>query len=57
MEITPDQAIYWQWGVVKLNATLVGNWVVMVLLAVGCRIPAQLQRPTERAPPWSIVNW
>ena len=35
MEITPDQAIYWQWGVVKLNATLVGTWVVMILLVAG----------------------
>lgn len=35
MEITPDQAIYWQWGFVKVNATLVGTWIVMVLLVAG----------------------
>ncbi len=32
MEITPDNIIYWQWNVIKLNATIIYTWVVMVLL-------------------------
>ncbi len=35
MEITPDEIIYWEWGVVTLNATLVFSWVVMGILAIG----------------------
>jgi len=35
MDISPDQIIYWEWGVVTLNATLVFSWVAMVLLAGG----------------------
>lgn len=35
MEISPDQIIYWEWGVVKINATLVFSWVAMGVLAVG----------------------
>lgn len=35
MDITPDQIVYWQWGVVTLNATIVWTWVIMALLALG----------------------
>lgn len=35
MQLTPDQTIYWQWGPVVINATLVNTWIVMVLLAAG----------------------
>lgn len=33
MSITPDDIIYWQHGLVKLNATIVFTWIVMALLA------------------------
>jgi F-type H+-transporting ATPase subunit a len=32
--VTPDQIVYWQWGPVVVNATLVNTWIVMVLLTV-----------------------
>lgn len=32
MEINIDQIIYWEWGFMKLNATLVYSWAVMVVL-------------------------
>lgn len=35
MEITPDHLIYWQWGRITVNATLVWTWVVMALLVGG----------------------
>lgn len=35
MDISPDQIVYWQWGVFKLNATLVHTWLVMALLVGG----------------------
>lgn len=31
-DITPDQVVYWQYGGIRLNATLVFTWVVMLLL-------------------------
>lgn len=33
MEINIDQIIYWEWEFIKLNATLIYSWAVMVLLA------------------------
>lgn len=35
MTITPDATIFWEWGVVRLNATIVYTWIVMALLVVG----------------------
>ncbi len=35
MEISPDQIVYWEWGVVTINATLVFSWVTMGMLAGG----------------------
>ncbi|MRR57566.1 MAG: F0F1 ATP synthase subunit A [Deltaproteobacteria bacterium] len=35
MELSPDSTIFWQWGPVKLTATIVYTWVVMALLSIG----------------------
>jgi F-type H+-transporting ATPase subunit a len=35
MQLTPDQMIFWQHGVFKLNGTIVFTWGLMVLLALG----------------------
>lgn len=35
MEINFDHIVYQEWGFVKLNATLVFTWVVMVILVIG----------------------
>jgi F-type H+-transporting ATPase subunit a len=35
LTITPDTIVYWSWGPVKLNATIVFSWLVMALLVVG----------------------
>jgi F-type H+-transporting ATPase subunit a len=32
MHLSPDQAIYWQYGFVKLNATIVTTWALMAVL-------------------------
>jgi F-type H+-transporting ATPase subunit a len=33
--LTPDEIVYAQWGFVKLNATLVFSWVVMLVLVAA----------------------
>jgi F-type H+-transporting ATPase subunit a len=35
MEITPDLVVYWQWGPIRLNATIVFTWLIMVILCLG----------------------
>jgi len=35
MHLSPDDLLYWQWGFVKISATLIWTWVLMGLLVVG----------------------
>ena len=35
MQISPDSVIFWRYGVVVLNGTIVFTWVVMLLLTAG----------------------
>ncbi|MGA3236111.1 MAG: F0F1 ATP synthase subunit A [Bryobacteraceae bacterium] len=38
MRLSPDQWIFWQHGFLKLNATIVFTWGLMLLLAAGSRL-------------------
>jgi len=38
MRISPDELIFWQYGFIKLNATIVYTWGLMLLMAVGSKI-------------------
>ena len=35
MRLSPDQWIFWQYGFIKLNATILTSWVIMALLSIG----------------------
>jgi F-type H+-transporting ATPase subunit a len=35
MRLSPDEIIYWQHGLFKLNATIVFTWALMLVLAAG----------------------
>lgn len=35
MNLSPDQIIYWQMGFLKLNATIVFTWLVILVLVAG----------------------
>jgi F-type H+-transporting ATPase subunit a len=38
MRLSPDQMIFWQHGFLKLNATIVFTWALMLLLAAGAHL-------------------
>jgi len=52
MDITPDDIIYWEWGIVTLNATLVFSWVVMALLSVGSWLVTRNLKTGADLPRW-----
>jgi len=35
MHISPDAILFWQWGWLHLNATLLFTWLIMLLLTLG----------------------
>jgi F-type H+-transporting ATPase subunit a len=50
MQLSPDGIIFWQHGFIKLNATIVFTWGLMVLLALGSTvITRKLSRDHERS--------
>ena len=38
MRLSPDDMIFWQYGVLKLNATIMFTWGLMLVLVVGARV-------------------
>jgi F-type H+-transporting ATPase subunit a len=38
MRLSPDDIVFWQHGFLKLNATIVITWGLMLVLAVGSRV-------------------
>ncbi len=38
MRLSPDELIYWQFGFVKLNATIAFTWGLMLVLVVGSKL-------------------
>ena len=38
MRLTPDEMVFWQYGFLKLNATIVFTWGLMVVLSVGSKL-------------------
>src|SRR5680860_1362431 len=38
MRLSPDELIFWQHGFIKLNATVVTTWGLMLVLTLGARL-------------------
>jgi len=38
MRLSPDELVYWKYGFVHLNATIVFTWGIMLILAVGSKM-------------------
>lgn len=50
MRLSPDEILFWQHGFLKLNATIVFTWGLMLLLAIGSKlITRQLSTGLERS--------
>ncbi|MGK2913536.1 MAG: F0F1 ATP synthase subunit A [Porticoccaceae bacterium] len=50
MRLSPDEMIFWEYGFLKLNATIVFTWGVMLVLAVGSKlITHRLSMELERS--------
>lgn len=49
MQLSPDEVIYFSWGIFKLNATLVNTWIVMAIL-VGISFFVSRKIQANKAP-------
>lgn len=55
MRISPDDLIFWQYGAVKLNSTIVTTWVLMAVLAVGAWLVTRSLVIGTRVSPWQAL--
>jgi F-type H+-transporting ATPase subunit a len=50
MRLSPDELIFWQYGFIKLNATIVYTWGLMLVMAIGSKIiTSKLSTGIERS--------
>ncbi|MDE2430367.1 MAG: F0F1 ATP synthase subunit A, partial [Burkholderiales bacterium] len=35
MHLSPDEVVYWQYGFVKINSTMIMTWILMIMMSVG----------------------
>ncbi len=52
MRLSPDEIIFWQYGLLKLNATIVFTWALMLLLAAGSRLVTRGLSDTSERSRW-----
>jgi F-type H+-transporting ATPase subunit a len=52
MRISPDGWVFWQHGFLKLNATIVFTWGLMLALAVGSKLVTRRLSPELRRSRW-----
>jgi len=38
MHLSADQIIFWEWGSIKLNGTIVFTWLLMLVMTVGSKL-------------------
>lgn len=50
--ITPDQVVFWQWGFVSLNATILYTWLVMGVLTLGSWLVTRNLSSGAEMPRW-----
>ena len=55
MEISPDNIIYWQSGVITLNATIVFTWLVMAFLVVVSWLVTRNLSPQTKISRWQSL--
>ena len=52
MRLSPDEMIFWQHGFLKLNATIVFTWGLMLALAVGSKLVTRKLSPDLKRARW-----
>ena len=52
MEISPDATVYWEYGFVKINATLVFTWAIMAFMTIVAWLVTRKPSTGPEIPRW-----
>jgi len=55
MKLTPDQTIFWKYGFVTINLTLVTTWGLMLLMVIGARLITRKLKSNIKLSHWQCV--
>ncbi|MDT7829869.1 F0F1 ATP synthase subunit A [Pricia sp. S334] len=55
MRLSPDDMIYWEYGFINLNLTIVTTWALMLLLAVGTWAITRNLKSDIKATRWQSI--
>ncbi|MDD3721130.1 MAG: F0F1 ATP synthase subunit A [Lutibacter sp.] len=55
MRISPDQMIFWEYGFISINLTIVTTWILMILLAFGAWLITRNLKSDIKTSRWQNV--
>lgn len=55
MHLSPDQIIFWQYGWLRLNATIVFTWALMLILVLGSHLVTRRLTTEQHRSRWQNV--
>jgi F-type H+-transporting ATPase subunit a len=55
MKLTPDQTVFWHYGFVTINLTLVTTWALMLLMVIGSAIITRKLKSNIKISRWQGV--
>jgi F-type H+-transporting ATPase subunit a len=55
MNLSPDETVYWQFGFVVINLTIVTTWAIMLILIVGSRLITRKLKTGLQISRWQCV--
>ena len=55
MRISPDQKIFWEYGFVNINLTIITTWVIMIVLVFGAWLITRNLKPEIKTSRWQSI--
>ena len=55
MKLSSDQTVFWQYGFVTINLTIVTTWVLMLLLIIGARLITRKLKTDIKISRWQCI--
>lgn len=55
MRLSPDEIVYWQSGLLRLNATIVFTWAIMLVMAVGAKLITRTLTTNDQRSRWQNI--
>jgi len=55
MKLSPDQTIFWQYGFININLTIVTTWALMLLIVIAARLITRKLKTEIRISRWQCI--